>query len=177
MGVQATNSVPLAEEAGRLWREAETARKPLGIVVFVIDHLSEYASFYGSAATESCRLAVLCCLREQLRGASDHVAELGGGIVAVLLPGAGTAECSDVAERLRAGVEALALPHLGITPPGVIGLSAGAASLVPGAGRNAALLFDAAGRALREARRSGGNAVRIGMEAVAAGPLLAARLI
>ncbi len=165
------------ELAASLWTQAESANRPLGLVLAEIDVFVGYADFHGPVAADACREAVLCCLREQLRNDNDRLAGIGAGITVALLPGAGATAAGEVAERLREAVAALALPHLGRDPVGLVTLSAGVASLAPGQGRGVADLFAAAERALRAAKREGGNCIRIAFAAAGCGSLSAARLV
>jgi diguanylate cyclase (GGDEF)-like protein len=105
------------------------------------------------------KLAV--CLRDQLRGTSDQIARLGGESFAVLLPGLDEEICADVAERLRAAVQRMELPHLGLGVNGLVTVSAGVASHVVGQGTTCSSLYQAADTALYQAKIFGRNRVCI----------------
>jgi diguanylate cyclase (GGDEF)-like protein len=149
------------------WAGARHGNAPIGLVVIDIDHFKRFNDYYGHAAGDRCLQAVAECLRDQSRGTSDHVARLGGEEFAVLLPaigvpGIGLDTCGDVAERLRAAVAALELPHLAGDPGGIVTVSCGAASVTVGEDMSAEDLFAAADAALYAAKRAGRNCVRLG---------------
>lgn len=157
--------LPFMDMAEAAWREAAAAGRALGLVIAELDGYGPYLEFHGAVAAESCVQNVLRCLREQLRGETDRIGAIGGACCAVLLPGAGAGAAADVGERLRAAVAALALPNLGLTPVGTVTLSVGAASLAPEGAGGVGELFAAADRAVRAARREGGDTVRIALSA------------
>ena len=148
----------LALMASALWAQ----QSPLGLLLVRVDEFAAYTAFHGEGAASACWEQVHRCLLEQLRGTTDRVSLLAPGTVAVLMPGVGESAGSDVGERLRAGIEALAIPHLGLVPAGLVSVSVGVASLMPSPGRKPVALFAAAEQALRAGRRDGGNCVRIG---------------
>ena len=86
-------------------------------------------------------------LRSAVRG-HDTVARLGGEEFALLLPGADLDDAVDVAERARAHIAAIELPR------GELSSSAGVAVMAP-SGAQPSDLFDAADRALYQAKRQG----------------------
>ncbi len=145
----------------KYWSRAAATGAPIGLVVLDIDHFKSYNDYYGHAAGDACLQAVSACLRDQSRGMADHVARFGGEEFAVLLPGLSLEICGDVAERLRAAVASMELPHLG-DRRGVVTVSCGAASLRAGACTSAASLFAAADAALYAAKEAGRNCVRLG---------------
>jgi diguanylate cyclase (GGDEF)-like protein len=142
----------------RAWAQAEEAGSDLGLIIVDIDKFKAFNDFYGHAAGDSCLQAIARCLGEQLRGTADLVARLGGEEFAVLMPGLGEEASADVAERLRAAVERLELPNLGIGRAGLVTVSAGVATRLAGAS-TPLLLFEAADAALYGAKRSGRNRV------------------
>jgi diguanylate cyclase (GGDEF)-like protein len=141
------------------WRQARAAEAPLGLIVIDVDQFKAYNDFYGHPAGDNCLQTVARCLRDQLRGTSDHVARMGGEEFAVLLPGLGGEICADVAERLRAAVTALELPHLDNENGRIVTISCGAASLVAGDGTAPRDLVAAADAALYHAKQTGRNRV------------------
>jgi diguanylate cyclase (GGDEF)-like protein len=86
---------------------------------------------------------------------------MGGESFAVLLPGLPEEICADVAERLRAAVQRMELPHLALGVNGVVTVSAGVASHVVSPGNSPSSLYQAADTALYQAKIFGRNRVCI----------------
>ncbi|HEY4574862.1 MAG TPA: diguanylate cyclase, partial [Thermoanaerobaculia bacterium] len=81
-------------------------------------------------------------------------------------PGLGLDRALQVAERLRAGIEALAIPNAGASL-GHLTASVGAAAILPGAGQTPDGLIEAADLALYQAKAEGKNRVCAGREELA----------
>ena len=141
------------------WRQARDAGAQLGLIVIDVDQFKAYNDFYGHPSGDTCLQTVARCLRDQLRGTSDHVARMGGEEFAVLLPGLRGELCADVAERLRAAVELLELPHLDNEQGRIVTISCGAASLVACEATTPRDLVAAADAALYHAKQTGRNRV------------------
>jgi diguanylate cyclase (GGDEF)-like protein len=141
------------------WRQARDAAAPLGLIVIDVDQFKAYNDFYGHPAGDTCLQTVARCLRDQLRGTSDHVARMGGEEFAVLLPGLRGELCADIAERLRAAVASLELPHLDNEQGRIVTISCGAASLLAQDATTPRDLVAAADAALYHAKQTGRNRV------------------
>ena len=141
------------------WAQQCGQNGQLGLIVVDVDRFKAYNDYYGHAGGDRCLQTIALCLREQLRGTTDMVARLGGEEFAILLPGLNEELCADIAERMRAAVQHLELPHSGLGPRGLVSISAGVAShaAVPEATPSA--LFDAADSALYQAKMSGRDRV------------------
>jgi diguanylate cyclase (GGDEF)-like protein len=100
-------------------------------------------------------------LADAVRRPGDLVARYGGEEMAVLLPGTDLAGALGVAEELREGIEALAIPHPA-APAGRVTASFGVTSLLPGPVQPATDLLEAADLALYRAKAEGRNRVCAG---------------
>jgi len=89
------------------WRRQRRAGAPTALVMVDIDHFKAVNDSLGHDAGDRVIRAVAQVLLEETRD-DDLVGRLGGEEFAVLLPGAGGEAARAVAERMRAGVEALA---------------------------------------------------------------------
>lgn len=84
-------------------------------VAFVdIDHFGPYNKFYGDTGGDAALRAVAQALQRSLRD-SDLLFRKGGEEFVALLPEVDEASAAAAGERLRASVEALAMPHAGST--------------------------------------------------------------
>jgi diguanylate cyclase (GGDEF)-like protein len=125
-------------------------------VIFAdLDRFKPYNDTWGHLAGDAALAAVAGLLRTQLR-ARDLVGRFGGEEFCLFLPDANAGAAAEVAERLRAGVEALELPDTGAQ----VTLSLGVAS-VDSSQADCDLVdaIHAADQALYGAKERGRNAV------------------
>ena len=137
---------------------AKRTQAPLALVLADIDHFKAYNDGGGHLAGDDCLRRVAALLEQALAGSDARLAPYGGEEFAAILPTASQEEALSLAEGMRAAVLGGALPHPH-APAGVVTISAGVASLVPGADALPERLFAAADGALYEAKRQGRNRV------------------
>jgi diguanylate cyclase (GGDEF)-like protein/PAS domain S-box-containing protein len=141
-------------------RELERARRherPLSVIMLDLDHFKHVNDTYGHAAGDQTLKAVADYCSSHLRG-TDVLGRYGGEEFVVLLPETtGPAAC-EAAERLRRGIEALAVPIAARTVK--VTASLGVAALDP---THPTLdnLLDCADQALYEAKSAGRNEIRV----------------
>ena len=140
------------------WRRALRSHEPLGAAIIDIDHFKPYNDRYGHLAGDTCLRRVATALAANVRGPADLMARYGGEEFSAILPGAGRAEAQHVGERLRAAVASLAEPHLDM-PLGIVTISVGTTSTVPGPDGLPDRLIGAADVALYRAKEQGRNQV------------------
>ncbi len=144
----------------RLDLELEQSRRfdqTLAIALVDVDRLRQYNEAFGHAAGDGILRQVAALLAGAVRKV-DLVARYGGEEFAVLLARADRAAALEVADKLRAAVEAAAMSH-GTSEAGRVTVSIGLA-VFPEDGRDLGTLIDAADSALYAAKRAGRNAVR-----------------
>jgi diguanylate cyclase (GGDEF)-like protein len=105
-------------------------------------------------------------MAQSLRQPVDFIARYGGEEFVAILPGADEQVALQVAERVRQGVQACAIEHLGSSTAPVVTASIGVATAGPGSasglpGQSADKLVACADRALYEAKRATRNCVRL----------------
>jgi len=132
----------------------ERGGRPLSILLGDVDHFKRINDQHGHAVGDAVLRAIARVLREGVREV-DHVARWGGEEFLVLLPATELDEAQQVAERLRAAVQAL------VEVEGRrelrLSLTLGLAELQPGESIEQALVR--ADRALYEGKQSGRNRV------------------
>lgn len=137
----------------------ETNGDSLAVVMIDIDHFKAFNDLYGHLEGDRCLTAVARALAGTLRGHGDLVARIGGEEFVVLAPGVGPEDLPVLLERLRRGVERLAIPHAAADAAGrdVVTVSLGCVVLPAEAriGRREAL--ERADRALYAAKHGGRN--------------------
>jgi diguanylate cyclase (GGDEF) domain len=93
------------------WKRAVRFGHPLSLVLADIDFFKRYNDTLGHPAGDRCIVEVARVLTTNARRAGDLAARFGGEEFALLLPATGGADAALVAERTRAALEALAMPH------------------------------------------------------------------
>ncbi|MGV3722725.1 MAG: GGDEF domain-containing response regulator, partial [Actinomycetota bacterium] len=147
------------EVFGREWEATQRSEQPLALLLVDIDRFKAYNDHYGHQAGDECLTAIgRCLMRGELR-MGDFVARYGGEEFAVLLPELSLESAIKVAERLRARVSDLAIPHAVGASSAFVTISVGVASVRGGDGRTAAELVAQADAALYRAKSSGRNCV------------------
>ncbi len=141
------------------WRRAERAGTPLSVVMLDLDCFKAFNDGLGHQRGDDCLRDVARALRGAVRRAGDLVARYGGEEFVVLLPAMDLRRAEQFAERLRARVEALRVPHPTSTVATVVTASLGVASAVPHRDSGPAVLLAAADDALYRAKRAGRNRV------------------
>ncbi len=144
----------------RLELELERSRRfehAMALALVDVDRFRQYNEAFGHAAGDGVLRRVAALLAAGVRKV-DLVARYGGEEFAVLLARADRSAALEMAEKLRAAVEAAAISH-GASPGGSVTISIGLA-VFPEDGRDLGALIDAADSALYAAKRAGRNAVR-----------------
>lgn len=93
----------------RAGAEAEDLER-CALLVIDIDHFKPYNDNYGHAAGDECLKLVAAAMRSEL-GGHMHLGRHGGEEFLAILPGALPGHARYIAERLRAAVFSLAIPH------------------------------------------------------------------
>ncbi|MEW5772246.1 MAG: diguanylate cyclase [Thermodesulfobacteriota bacterium] len=140
------------------WRRAMRGGEPFGLVMIDIDHFKRFNDTYGHAAGDDCLKAVAGALAGILQRPCEFVARYGGEEFMAVLPGTPHSGLLLMAERMRAAVNGLAIPHATSPTADHVTVSLGAASLER-VTREAALaaLCQTADQALYQAKAAGRN--------------------
>lgn len=125
----------------------------VGVLVLDLDRFKKYNDRFGHLAGNDVLQRVGQALRTSVRSV-DFPARYGGEEFAVVLPQIDASTLAQVAERIRASIEALA------PAPGAIAVTVSiGAALYPADGPDADALFQVADQRLYEAKRAGRNRV------------------
>ncbi|MBL8574958.1 MAG: GGDEF domain-containing protein [Hyphomicrobiaceae bacterium] len=156
------NRRSLEQAVASLWASSETAM-PVSLVMIDVDHFKSYNDHYGHPAGDACLQRIASAVRMCLRSRQDLAVRYGGEEILVLLPGVGLDAASHVAERIRAGIVAAAIPHAGIPHAGSRVEPCVTASLGVASGELGATTYEdlvaAADTCLYSAKRAGRNRV------------------
>lgn len=138
---------------------AQRAQAPLSVILLDIDHFKRYNDSLGHIAGDACLVEVVDALSAQVRHPGDLLARYGGEEFCVVLGGQDGAQAMVAAERLRACVESLRLPHPDSSVGPHVTISLGVAVLEAGRRSSPTALLLRADRALFEAKQGGRNRV------------------
>ena len=142
------------------WRRAQREQTPLSLLMVDIDWFKGFNDRYGHPAGDDCLRAVGSILADQAFRPADIAARVGGEEFALILPVTEEAGALQVAERLRAQVAGLLVPHGG-SEMGCVTVSVGAATVRPyGPVIDVSQFVRAADQALYQAKAAGRNAVQ-----------------
>jgi diguanylate cyclase (GGDEF)-like protein len=142
----------------------------MAMLMIDIDFFKRFNDSFGHAVGDDCLSAVAATLVKFATRPLDLVARYGGEEFLVVLPDTPLEGARRVAEHMRAGVAALNVSsRLGSTRPVTISVGIGFAANA--ADVEASLLFEAADRALYQAKAGGRNRVVLAPDPEAAGTL------
>jgi two-component system, cell cycle response regulator len=122
-----------------------------------VDHFKSYNDTYGHQAGDQVLRMVAGQLHEQIRG-RDELYRYGGDEFLCIFPEQSLERGTVALERMRRGVEGLAILHAG-NPPLVVTISGGLAMLDAGHHRSVAEVLKEADEALYRAKQLGRNRV------------------
>ncbi len=141
------------------WKRTLVAKSQLSLLLADIDHFKKFNDAHGHQVGDDCLRSVATAFLSSTIGNDDVVARYGGEEFAVVLPEASRDHAIYVAERIRAAVEALQIPH-GVEIGGAITVSIGVATALARDGATAVMpqtLLTSADRALYLAKEAGKN--------------------
>ncbi|MFP5441789.1 MAG: diguanylate cyclase, partial [Gammaproteobacteria bacterium] len=150
----------LATEWDRLRRE----QKPLTVLFIDVDHFKAYNDHYGHSAGDEALTAVGKAIAGALLRPADLAARYGGEEFVVLLPDTDDCGAEDVAERVMAAINRLAIPHAMSPTAGHVTASIGVATVLPATADSPQQLLERADGALYAAKQGGRWQVRVAPE-------------
>ncbi|AFQ50226.1 sensor domain-containing diguanylate cyclase [Burkholderia cepacia] len=152
------NRRSFGEVLDREWRRARRARSVFSLLFVDVDRFKAYNDTYGHQAGDDALTAVARCIGENIRRPVDTAARYGGEEFVVLLPDTPQTGAAQIAERIRAAIDELALEHAG-SEYGRVTASIGLASWTPDQDGEAGAVIKAADEALYYAKATGRNKV------------------
>ena len=131
----------------------------IAVLMLDIDHFKGFNDSYGHPEGDICLKAVSQALAQAIRRSGDLCARYGGEEFACILPGTDLDGALHLAETMRAGVEALAIPHRASQVGQVVTISIGVASGRCDMGSENAFWLTGADRMLYRSKLAGRNRV------------------
>ncbi|MFG1428869.1 sensor domain-containing diguanylate cyclase [Roseixanthobacter glucoisosaccharinicivorans] len=150
----------------REWRRTVRTKGQMSLVLIDIDNFKAFNDQYGHQVGDDCLRAVAAAIAETIRRPGDTAARYGGEEIAVVLPDTDATGACDVAERLRAAVEGLRVPHEGNHAFGCVTVSIGVATALSRLGGTVSMpesLLAASDAALYKAKHNGRNRIESGI--------------
>ncbi|MGE5649036.1 MAG: diguanylate cyclase [Bacillota bacterium] len=143
------------------FRRAKRTGLPLSLIMIDVDYFKDYNDNYGHQRGDECLVRTAGALGAVLNRSRDLLARYGGEEFAVILPDTGCDGALQLAETMRAEIEALELEHGHSGTATRVTVSLGVSTMAPDLLANSGSLIHAADRALYQAKRSGRNGVAV----------------
>lgn len=153
------NRRSLDQKLEREWHRCQRSGLPLSVALLDVDHFKLFNDTYGHGAGDECLKAVGQALSRCIKRSSDMAARYGGEEFAVILPECDIEAAAEVAEEVRATIQALGIPHGRSTAGNTVTVSVGVASLTPSEEALPPDLWAMADRLLYAAKEGGRNRV------------------
>ncbi|CAE6692562.1 hypothetical protein R69927_00444 [Paraburkholderia domus] len=144
------------EQAEEEWRRAQRNGWPLSMLLIDVDSFKGFNDLYGHSAGDDALIAVARCIGQSVRRPGDTAARYGGEEFAVLLPDTDETGAGVIAEKIRSAVQALELRHVASSHH-VLTISIGIACTGSQVFATSRALVNAADEALYEAKDAGRN--------------------
>ncbi|WP_338018741.1 response regulator [Ectothiorhodospira variabilis] len=142
------------------WNHAGRTGGCIGLILLDIDHFKPFNDHYGHVAGDDALQAVARALSDTLPRTTDLVARYGGEEFVCVLPGTNREGVLTVAQRIRAAILALGIPHAASSTHTHLTVSLGVASARPKLHEgDPGALINLADEALYKAKASGRNQV------------------
>lgn len=141
----------------KMQHQARGAPDSIAVLLFDIDYFKPFNDTYGHQAGDECLKQIANVPKTMVQRATDFVARYGGEEFVVVLGGTRLRDALVFAERMRARVERLGIPHSG-SRIGVVTISVGVACTSAGA-TSSEHLIKLADQALYEAKGAARNCV------------------
>ncbi|RQS14914.1 sensor domain-containing diguanylate cyclase [Burkholderia sp. Bp8998] len=152
------NRRSFGEVLDREWRRARRAHSVFSLLFVDVDRFKAYNDTYGHQAGDDALAAVARCIGENIRRPVDTAARYGGEEFVVLLPDTPQTGAAQIAERIRAAIDDLALEHAG-SEYGRVTASIGLATWTPDQDGDPSAVIREADEALYFAKTTGRNKV------------------
>lgn len=141
------------------WKRSIRDATPLSLVMVDMDHFHAFNETYGHPGGDSCLRRITAEMVMCLRRPSDFLGRYGGEEFIAVLANTDAAGAQIVAERMRAAVERLAIPHTASSCSSVVTISVGFACSAPKQELGSDSLIKLADAALLVAKSNGRNRV------------------
>ncbi|WP_409524135.1 diguanylate cyclase domain-containing protein [Nitrincola sp. MINF-07-Sa-05] len=147
------------ETLDKAWRHGMRHQLTLAMALIDVDHFKPFNDQYGHALGDEALCRVAHAISGCLNRPFDLCARYGGEEFVLLLPDTDVDGACRVAEKVRAAVQALAIPHAGSSIAEVVTVSIGCATCIPMEDSEPLSLIKAADEMLYLAKNQGRNQI------------------
>ena len=144
------------------WRRCFRERTPIALAFVDIDHFKRFNDTYGHQTGDECLRRVAAAMASILQRPTDFLARYGGEEFVAIVADCGLADAAALAERLRAKVESLEIPHGASDVSSFVTITIGVCVRIPNETTSTDDLIGCADQALYEGKRLGRNRVVVG---------------
>ncbi|MGC8697566.1 MAG: diguanylate cyclase [Halothiobacillus sp.] len=141
------------------WRRSQQEGAPVSLILIDVDYFKRFNDALGHEAGDHALMKVAKAISTSLFRVKDLAARYGGEEFAVILPETTLDDALSVAERVRASIIALELPHPASSVLPVVTVSLGVAQWRPTAFCEPSALINLADKGLYQAKAAGRNQV------------------
>ncbi|VWX54026.1 diguanylate cyclase [Novosphingobium sp. 9U] len=152
------------ETLAREWRRTQREQMQMSLLMIDVDHFKQFNDEYGHLSGDDCLRAIAKCVLAKIKRPGDAAFRYGGEELAVILANTDSTGAQHVAERIRASVVGLSVPHGSSFTSDVVTVSIGVGSAKAGpqgAVGEPSELIRAADLALYKAKHAGRNRVMV----------------
>ncbi|MEO0374892.1 MAG: diguanylate cyclase [Cyanobacteria bacterium P01_A01_bin.17] len=156
---QIANRRRFDEHLTQQWKQMAREKASIAVILGDIDYFKQYNDLYGHLAGDACLKQVALTLKQSALRPIDLVARYGGEEFGIILPQTDFQGAVKVAERMRAAIEKLEIPHARSQNSSVVTLSLGVACTVPSPSHGWMDHLERADQQLYQAKEGGRNRV------------------
>ncbi|MGU3537422.1 putative bifunctional diguanylate cyclase/phosphodiesterase [Methylobacterium sp. A54F] len=143
------------------WTDWTAEAKAFAVILIDVDYFKMFNDYYGHQQGDACLIAVARAMQGAVADPRCTLGRFGGEEFIVLMPATSAQQVLDTAERIRASVQALAIPHEARSDHlASVTVSVGTAFSQDVTGEKPEKLVTAADRALYWAKDSNRNCVK-----------------
>jgi diguanylate cyclase (GGDEF)-like protein len=140
------------------WARAQREKTPVSLLIFDLDKFKCYNDAYGHLMGDAVLQKFAWLLKKNVYRSSDLPARVGGEEFAVILPNTFLTGAVTIGEKIRAALEALAIPS-GHDPALPVTTSVGIATMTPDGENNITDLIAICDKNLYTAKKDGRNKI------------------